>query len=207
MLIQRPTTTKTETNQYAVASQIESGVSLPRAHIAQPVHVHQPSSLPLRVSHRVIEKESLKAVERVRVRTIEESEARKPSEYAVINKVTPIVDAEMITIQQQQQQNDSSSEDRSSTSASITDDTFNNINYESFEPVVASSTASSLHHHHRVRVAHAREEKAVVAETTFVKTIEHPPVIKDETVHTVVRIPVKVSIFFSSTLVENLSPR
>lgn len=123
-------------NQYAIASQIESGVSLARAQVVQPIHVHPPPTV-CRVTQRerVIERESLRAVERVIVRSTEE-EAGKPAEYAVINKVTPIIDAEMMITTVQM--HDSASEDRSSTSASITDDTLSNLNLDAFEPVGAN---------------------------------------------------------------------
>lgn len=140
-------TNETTTNQYAIASKIESGVSLERAHIAQPIQVHQPPFL-RRMTQResIIERESLKAIERVIIRTagelvVEEEEARKPAEYVVINKVIPIVDtAEMMTVQLQES---TTSDDRSSTSPSITDDTLSHLNLDTFEPVDPD------HHHHR----------------------------------------------------------
>lgn len=135
--------TNETTNQYAIASKIESGVSLARAHITQPIQVHPPPFLRMAQRETIIERESLKAIERVIIRTageVEEEEARKPAEYVVINKVIPIVDtAEMMTVQLQES---TTSDDRSSTSPSITDDTLSHLNLDAFEPVGPD-------HHHR----------------------------------------------------------
>lgn len=169
--------TTTEANKYAVASQIEPGVSLSRAHITQPTHVHQQPP-----GYR---RQSVQELERVRV--IEETESSAVN-YAVVNNVVPIVDAEVICVQQQQQQRQQESslaEDRlSSTSASITEDSFTNLNLDAFEPV--TSTQREI-----VRVDRAREEQAI-AETNLAygKVIEHPPLIQDASGP--VRIPVKV---------------
>lgn len=165
--------TTTEANKYAVASQIEPGVSLSRAHITQPTHVHQQPP-----GYR---RQSVQELERVRV--IEETESSAVN-YAVVNNVVPIVDAEVICVQQRQQESSLAEDRLSSTSASITDDSFSNLKLDTFEPV--TSTQREI-----VRVDRAREEQAL-AETNLAygKVIEHPPLIQDATGP--VRIPVKV---------------
>lgn len=140
-------------------------MSLSRAHITQPVEVRAPA---VRVSQRLIERESIVAFERVKIRTVEDHPV---ADYAVVNKITPIVDAEMMTVQQQD--SSSLSEDHSSTSASIHDDSLTNLNLEAFEPVTTTPR----------EIVRVREDK-MVAQTSSVRV---------EKIEPSVRVPVKIT--------------
>lgn len=191
---------KMETSEnYALASKIESGVSLAKAKVTQPIQIHQ-SYTNFSQRDRLIEQESLVQLEKVNVNI----ESPIEGNYPLVNKLATIIDAEMI-----HDNGSCSSEDRSSTSPSITDDTLSNLNLDTFEPVMNSREMIRIDKAKQAIVQQptelqyvnvtvkqalekAKEGKVAESDLNYVKSTKHPPLIQDDS-SPPLRIPVKVN--------------
>lgn len=204
----KKTTVTDETNKYAVASQFEPATNLSRARLTHqpPVQVHYPASKPAQYVYRqrMLEMSRVEQLEPVDVRLDEEAGGIASVDYAVVNKVTPVIaavgvaaDAEMIVVQQQPHQaTESGGEERSSSSVSMhdgDDDTLNNLNLDTFEPVTSGPRELV-----RIEKRALREESAAEATYAHVRSV-----VQHDDLHPQ-RIPVKVSLLTHSSLQFNI---